>query len=421
MLSKAEREKAEKYRSDVIDLMLQADNDVNSRLRSSIEKIIALSYALRINGKRFSFSHPSVRQSKIPILFEELNRSLENIIRFRCDAAVRLSAAYNGVKPNFTATAETMLEEKEEQNVADRIDTHTQRIRSSAETFIAAGLFFAIPKGDVFREYMRNIHDPNKSDLYGRAVKEGGFAAQGIRDKRISYGRGILLDVPLSISLLEANTIFHAYNRANWMAWGEKRKAGFLVLRGSHYECPLCDSYANGSIHVHESDMPPYHTRCVCMAIAVSDNYAAFSAYNGQWEQTYYDHGSNGYLVTSRDRITYAQKSKNEQEKYEKEKAMGMALAKKGFIVEHLSEKSGVSSYDALVNHRKADFKRTKSHNNIVKYAEKAINKQGADIVVIQFDNETQGVYDKINEMKRKKIPGYYFFTENPDKIYHLN
>jgi hypothetical protein len=98
--------------------------------------------------------------------------------------------------------------------------------------------------------------------------------------------------------------------------------------------------------------------------------YLAFD--NEKWE-----HGSftekGGYLVLDKERIKKGAINKQENAKFEKEKGMCETLANGGYAVEFIKEIEG--RYDALIDKKPAELKSTKSHNNILGYAKKAIQK----------------------------------------------
>ena len=151
-----------------------------------------------------------------------------------------------------------------------------------------------------------------------------------------------------------------------------------------------------------------------------------FYSYDSGWEHTFYDERTGGFLVTQLAR-KYKRMSKRDLETFRKEQRMGVKYASFGFQIEHLNELPGVSSPDAfvrrhgttaiVVNGQLADFKSTKSANNIVNYAEHAIKDQGAQIVMFEFTERATGIVDKIKSLTAKGIHGYYYYSD--DKEYH--
>lgn len=130
-----------------------------------------------------------------------------------------------------------------------------------------------------------------------------------------------------------------------------------------------------------------------------------------EWRKDYFNGNNGGWMATHQQRAAAAEVSKNERQKYEKEAAMCRTFAEGGYKIEHQAELPGVSSPDVLIDGKPADLKRISNHNNIVKYAVKATQKQGAEIVLFQIDKETDEVHKELDKIRRKGIKVYYFFT----------
>lgn len=139
-----------------------------------------------------------------------------------------------------------------------------------------------------------------------------------------------------------------------------------------------------------------------------------------EWQKDYFNGNNGGYLATHQDRRKAVEASKNERLKYEKEEAMCRVFAKCGYRVEHQAEQPGISSPDILIDGLKADLKRVSSHNNVVKYARKAIEKQGAECVLFQIDNMTEQMRNELNALKRRNIKVLYFVTGEEKRIHTL-
>jgi hypothetical protein len=132
-----------------------------------------------------------------------------------------------------------------------------------------------------------------------------------------------------------------------------------------------------------------------------------------KWEHSYID-ASGGYVVTEHERIAESQVSKQELGVYRKEQDMARDLAKMGHQIEHLAENNRPKGdrYDTLFDGVKADFKSTKSNNNIAKYGKKAFREQGADMVVYRLEEHAYGMLDELKKLKvlfpDKRIVYYY-------------
>ncbi|GHV48021.1 hypothetical protein FACS1894181_02740 [Bacteroidia bacterium] len=138
------------------------------------------------------------------------------------------------------------------------------------------------------------------------------------------------------------------------------------------------------------------------------------------WKRDYFDERTGGYLVTHKQRIEHSTMNKNEKEKFNKEFEMSLVFARNGYKIEMLKERSGVSSSDITINGIMADLKKTSSHNNIMSYAKKANRRQGAKIVLFEFEKETMHIKEELKKLKAIGIQVKYFFSNNPSKIIDL-
>lgn len=138
-----------------------------------------------------------------------------------------------------------------------------------------------------------------------------------------------------------------------------------------------------------------------------------------EWEHTAIYPKAGGYVVTSKERIERGTISKKETEKLQKELRMSKVFAKNGYQIELLNELPGISSPDVRINGLSADLKSTKGHSNIVKYAKKAVRKQGAEIVLFEFEEFGS---EHINELKKLKGEGInaLFYIKGEDKVRKL-
>lgn len=138
------------------------------------------------------------------------------------------------------------------------------------------------------------------------------------------------------------------------------------------------------------------------------------------WRRDYFDRNNGGYLVVDRERIGHSTINKNEKVKFDKEYRMCEVFAKNGYKIEILKERPGISSSDIRLNGIMAELKKTSSHNNIMNYAKKAIDKQGAKIVLFEFEKETKEIHLELLKLKKENIRVYYYFSRQKDMIYKL-
>ena len=142
-----------------------------------------------------------------------------------------------------------------------------------------------------------------------------------------------------------------------------------------------------------------------------------YNTYGDDVKRILFDHDTGGYVVAHASRIAHGETSENEERKLNKELRMAKVYAQNGYRVEMLGEADRDSAPDVLINGIKGDFKSTGSSNNIVKYAKKAFQKQGADIVLFEIDAMTRDIYSEL--LKAKKKGGRVFYYTKEDEIVH--
>mgnify|MGYP004519988709 CR=1 FL=1 len=156
----------------------------------------------------------------------------------------------------------------------------------------------------------------------------------------------------------------------------------------------------------------------------INDSKDIFDSYDeDKWTKSIFYRSSGGFLVTDKARETAGRLNKQEREKFDKEQRMCKKFASFGFQIEHLGEIPGTGSADVrLVGHaltrslvringQLADLKSTSSANNIVKYAKKAVRKQGADIVLFEFAARTTHIENTIRDLSARGVHGYYYYV----------
>lgn len=135
-----------------------------------------------------------------------------------------------------------------------------------------------------------------------------------------------------------------------------------------------------------------------------------------EWEHTYIAKEA-GFVVTHKDRLTEAAKSKAEKEKYQKEMHMCKVLADNGHYIEHLPDRKKGGTYDITIDGIPADLKCIEGGaGNIVKYAKKVMNGQGGKAVVYEIPSHDGKYYAALAEARRK-CSGKIFFYFKDDKV----
>ncbi len=154
--------------------------------------------------------------------------------------------------------------------------------------------------------------------------------------------------------------------------------------------------------------------------MAVERSRAMFESYNPDvWVRVRFYESSGGYLVVHRKRRPGDMAHSNAREVYEKEFGMCLVFAEAGHRIEMLEEDPNKCSHDVNIDGIPAELKRTGSANNIVKYAKKSIRKQGAKVVLFQFEENTRSVQLELMKLRSLGYKILYFFS-GERKVYRI-
>ena len=136
---------------------------------------------------------------------------------------------------------------------------------------------------------------------------------------------------------------------------------------------------------------------------------------DAEWRKDYFNEENGGYLATSWKRIEQAEKSNQEKRKFSREHQICLVYAAEGHRIKHLPDKktNDEGTYDAICDNVKADLKKTGATNNIIKYASRATKKQGAQIILFEFETWNNEFRNLVDELVRKGYHGRYFISGN--------
>lgn len=134
------------------------------------------------------------------------------------------------------------------------------------------------------------------------------------------------------------------------------------------------------------------------------------------WEHSYIAPDDNGFVVTQLQRISESRASNQERSKFEKEMRMCQTIARNGHDVEYLQGvgRAQGQTYDITMSGTKADLKCiTGGAGNIVKYARKALTKQGAEAVVFELPSADKIYFKALAEARRKCTGRILFYIKD--------
>lgn len=173
---------------------------------------------------------------------------------------------------------------------------------------------------------------------------------------------------------------------------------------------------------------PPVIPQCGICEIAknytrnlkrIGENRKKYEGLNKEWEKIFFNEENGGYLAIHKSRLAHSKINKQESAKYKKEKKIGEVFARNGFAIEMIPEPPRVPTADAMANGMLSDFKKTRSHNNIVKYVREDMKSKNAEMFFFEIEKETRSVYVEFEKLfKKYGAKAYFYFTGREDIVY---
>ena len=241
----------------VIDLMAKAKGDVEGRLRDSIPEIIRECMAFAYLGKNFIFD--------VADLSDRVNQrliSLSDEILDDIEARARKAIEYAEEEEDEDAILLYIKRQIGEEDIVQRLDKHCSTLRYFLEGWIAIGMVNKLKEYELTNNILSYIDNPFASPLWQEAFNAG-YLSTAIRSRGYSYGKGNQRNVLSALTEIERYAINEAFQYGRLLHYGKTGAIGYIIHRGSNFDCPHCDSNCGFVIPLDDIRLPQ-HNRCCC-------------------------------------------------------------------------------------------------------------------------------------------------------------
>lgn len=244
-------ESAKAYLRQRLEAELSMTHNLEIIMREAAERFVEICYDAKIDPSDVSFGN-------LPIKVQMQINEVVDWLRETIDDYFLTLAVYNH-EENKEKILPFILGENHGMTFDERLDGYCSKYRDELLLLMGAGLFLGLTKKVLAKSIGEHLKLPYKNpDLVD------GIAAP------LTYGRGRTNSMFTAISDLARFGIARG-----WMKnWELKTKndgcIGWVVQRGSTYPCEICDSMVG--FHADESELPPYHLSCCCIAIPIYRN-----------------------------------------------------------------------------------------------------------------------------------------------------
>lgn len=241
----------------VIGEMAKAKDDVERRLRQYIPEIIRECMAFGYLGKNFTFDVSDLSDRVNSRLIALSDAILDDI-----ESRAKRTISYAEEEDDEDAILLYIKRKIGEEDIVQRLDKHCSTLRYFLEGWIAIGMVNKIKEYELTNNILSYINNPFASPLWQEAFNAG-YLSTAIRSRGYSYGKGNQRNVLAALTEIERYAINEAFQYGRLLHYGKTGAIGYIIHRGSSYDCPHCDSNCGFVIPLNDIRLPQ-HNRCCC-------------------------------------------------------------------------------------------------------------------------------------------------------------
>lgn len=241
----------------VIDEMAKAKDDVERRLRQYIPEIIRECMAFGYLGKTFTFDVSDLSDRVNARLIALSDAILDDI-----ESRAKWAISYAEEEDDEDAILLYIKRKIGEEDIVQRLDKHCSTLRYFLEGWIAIGMVNKLKEYELTNNILSYIDNPFASPLWQEAFNAG-YYSTAIRSRGYSYGKGNQRNVLSALTEIERYAINEAFQYGRLLHYGKTGAIGYIIHRGSSYDCPHCDSNCGFVIPLNDIRLPQ-HNRCCC-------------------------------------------------------------------------------------------------------------------------------------------------------------
>ncbi len=246
--SEADIETAKAYLRQRLDAERSMSYNLSIVMREAAERIVEILYSANIHPTVASYGDLPLRvQWDIDEVVQWLKETINDYF---------LTLAIADHEENRNTILPFILGENCGMTFDERLTDYVGKYKNELLLLVGAGLLLGIGKSALAKSIGDNLRQP-----YANPMLKDGI------EKSISYGRGRTNSMFTAIGDLTRFGIAEAWMKNQYINNRKDGCVGWLVQRGSHFPCELCDSKVG--FHADESDLPLYHSHCCCYAVPI--------------------------------------------------------------------------------------------------------------------------------------------------------
>ncbi len=241
---------------------------IDAIIADGAERIVTICYRYEVDPKLLYFSSAFNQD-----MMDEISEVMDDIEDRILSLIYEYSTRVTDDRDRMSILAAWMaLLGKGGKNLQDTLDDYLYKMMKDWEAAIAALRYHGVSLADaitIIKSHLHSIYTIPQVVASFKRWQE--FTATYIRSRGVQYGAvGISNNGSTNVVNMGKITLQMTWMHNQWLDFKEQGAVGYLQLRGSNYNCDICDSESGFYPDIEEIFTKAYpHPNCMCFRVPV--------------------------------------------------------------------------------------------------------------------------------------------------------
>ena len=244
------------------------EKKIDDSLANAAEEIVSICYKYNVDPKEFEISSQYNEQ-----MMEEISAVMDNLEREILDYITDYSVKATSDKERIDYLAAWIaLLGRGNRNLQDTLDGYLYKTMKDWEAAIAALRYAGVSNADAITKIKTHLHSIyTMPEVVSSFRSSGDFLATYIQTHGVAKGGvGLSNNGSTNVTKMAKTTLAMAWMRSQAMDFKDMGAVGYYQLRGSTYNCSICDDetgFHPGIADIFINPLP--HPHCNCYRVPV--------------------------------------------------------------------------------------------------------------------------------------------------------
>ena len=236
-------------------------------LQQALRKLFEIGYKYNCTPNQFKFSQNTQLREEVAQVMEELEDDIMELVE-----QYSLNETDDNKRRSTLLPWLLALSSKGSRDLKSTLHERLRQFLYDTEAQVAAMKFAKYDLTKATSRALTTMHTVYAAPEMQAAYKQKS-ASMYINSNGIHYGNvGLSSSGAINVESFAYQTATLGWEKVRFEKNKEEEKDGYIVRRGSSYDCQVCDEICAVFHPIEEGMVLPVHNRCCCIAIFVKQN-----------------------------------------------------------------------------------------------------------------------------------------------------